>query len=415
MLTTMRILTERTLTTRKPAEASARRGARRKARAAFFPLLLACVGGCQVAVTSPTESPSPTAAASPIVQNTQRAEDERLLTPQQIGRARLGMSVREVKQLFPAADFALVTLPDIPSIVAVKQRGGEELLYFATEGMGDARAMPRDDERVSQLVTKSPQFRTAAGVGPSSPLEDAAKAYGAVTLYYSPDVEYAKFGAAEEFGFWVKPPLGQKSAGIYDAAAGESSDGFARTTRFRPGSKISYVSISEDAREARGSDAADAPGLPQRAASQVAAPFRTLITKIKAGTKVPVLLPGELPSTLSKQTLYASGDAKPDGYDISLSSRPRCGANSCFVGSFEAHRGEQPAFDRRVQLADDVTGYYQPLSCGGSCSPPIIEWVSGGVLYHIQLDVQWRAKLTEEEEQRLMVEVANSAIKAGAR
>ena len=152
-----------------------------------------------------------------------------------------------------------------------------------------------------------------------------------------------------------------------------------------------------------------------RAASQVAAPFRKVLAKIKARTKVPVLLPSGLPPSLSKQTFYASAEAKADGYEVTLSSRRRCGANSCFVGSFEAHRGEWPAFDRRVQLADDVTGYYQPLSCGGSCSPPVVEWVSGGVLYHIQLDVQWRTKLTEGEEQRLMIEVANSAIRAGAR
>ena len=399
----------------KSAVMTVKSGAGRRVRLQLVALSLACAFGCRAASTSPPEAPANPADAAPAVEQTAQRDDERLLTPRQVGRVRLGMSVAEVKRLFPSATFRLVPLPDIPAIVAVKQPGGDDILYFGTERTGEdgGGALPRDDERVTQLVTKDPRFRTAEGVGPGSPLEDATKAYGAATLFYSPDVEYAKFGAgpAAGFGFLLAPPSGQKSAGIYDTSPEETEGGFKRSTRFHPGAKISYVSISDDEQKADGPNAAGQ----SQATTRVAAPLQSVLGKVKKETKVPVLLPAELPHTLSKQTLYASGEGKPDGYEISLSSRPRCGANSCFVGSFEARRGEQPAFERQVQLAENIKGYYQPLSCGGSCSPPVIEWVSGGVLYHIQLDVHWRTKLGEDEELRLMTEVANSAIRGGAR
>ena len=67
----------------------------------------------------------------------------------------------------------------------------------------------------------------------------------------------------------------------------------------------------------------------------------------------------------------------------------------------------KPYGTRKVTLANGRKGRYLPLSCGGSCSPPSIQWRERGVLYEIQ---RWsknaRAKL---------VKMANSAIRAGPR
>jgi hypothetical protein len=160
--------------------------------------------------------------------------------------------------------------------------------------------------------------------------------------------------------------------------------------------------------------------------SPVAEPLRSVLAEIKNQTNVPILLPSELPYTLAKQNIYATGEAVNGGYEISLISRPQCGANSCFIASFKAQRGgnmrhpeetddDPQSEDKRVVLVNNTKAYYKPLTCGGSCSPPIIEWVSNGVLYTIQFEVEWRTNLTQSEEERLMVEVANSAIKHGAR
>jgi hypothetical protein len=60
-----------------------------------------------------------------------------------------------------------------------------------------------------------------------------------------------------------------------------------------------------------------------------------------------------------------------------------------------------------------IEAYYKPQTCGGSCSPPVIEWVSDGVLYRTQFDVQWQTRLLANEVEQHMVAMANSAIKGG--
>ena len=166
---------------------------------------------------------------------------------------------------------------------------------------------------------------------------------------------------------------------------------------------------------------ASAPGQPL-----VAEPLRTVVDQIKHQTGVPILLPSVFPSTVQQQRIYVSGAATVDGYQISLTSRPQCGANSCFIGSFEARRGGEmtqadesanPAqdHDKFIHLVNGIEAYYKPLTCGGSCSPPVIEWVSDGVLYRTQFDVQWRSRLMATEVEQHMVAMANSAIKGGAR
>jgi hypothetical protein len=176
---------------------------------------------------------------------------------------------------------------------------------------------------------------------------------------------------------------------------------------------------------ARSADEASAQAFPPDR-SLVAEPLHAIVGQIKQQTSVPIFLPSALPSTLQQQRLYVSGAGVTDGYQMTLTSRPDCGANSCFVGSFEAHRGGEMAqahapadaprdHEKSILLVNGIEAYYKPLTCGGSCSPPIVEWVSDGVLYHIQFDVQWRTRLAANEVERLMVAMANSAIKAGAR
>lgn len=335
---------------------------------------------------------------------TRKADD--VITPERIGPVRLGMTVQELKRLFPGANYRIVTLPDIASIVAIRQ-GPRDLFYFTTSS--NSGKLPAPKEIINFLITKNPRYRTEAGVKPGSLLADAVKVYGAPELYYSPDAEYAKFSRApaSKMGFMVVGPPGQDSAGIYRMSPENIEGGYYRSTRFRPGSMISYVSIaSEEVSEERAAEAEK---------EAVAEVFRPALAQIQSKTQVPVLLPSALPETLAGRKIYAGGTGSADGYSITLTSAPDCGANACFIGSFEAKRGGKPAFKRSVNLAEGIKGHYKPLTCGGSCSPPVIEWVYQGVLYSIQLDVAGAGHLSPVEEERLITQTANSAIKAGPR
>ena len=371
--------------------------------AAGFLLTLLCVTGCRSGSSPSAENVESAALRNEgVVARQDKESQDYLITPERMGPARLGMTVGELKRAVPSATFSIVALPDIPSAVAVRQKD-EDLFYFGTES--ESEKIPADEEAVNFLITKNPRYSTEAGIKPGSLLADAVKAYGAAQFYYSPDAEYAKFSAspASRLGFLITGPDSQGPAGIYEMKPENLEGGYYRSERYHPGSIISYISISDE------------PAASATAASPAAEVFRPLLSRLKAETGAPILLPTELPPSVASRKLYVDGQGTPEGYYISLTSRPDCGANACTIGYFEAKRGSKPSFKRTVNLAQGIKGYYKPLTCGGSCSPPVIEWLLGDVLYSIELDVAGKATLKKDEEERELIRLANSAITAGPR
>ena len=147
----------------------------------------------------------------------------------------------------------------------------------------------------------------------------------------------------------------------------------------------------------------------------VAPELRPALAQPERKTTVPILLPSVLPYARSApgQKLNTGASATRTEWTISLFFGRTCGANACTVGALTAKRGDRPAtFFQKVKLAKGLRGYYKPLTCGGSCSAPQLEWLSGGVLYRIQLNVRAR---TAKGRRALMLQTANSAINAGPR
>jgi hypothetical protein len=137
--------------------------------------------------------------------------------------------------------------------------------------------------------------------------------------------------------------------------------------------------------------------------------FAADLAEVKATSGVPVLVPQFLPSRARRHV--PSTSAEPGSYALALGAVRNCGgATACFIASFEAERGARPDFRRTVELTGGRTGYFKPLSCGASCSPPVVQFVEGGVLYTIAANVG-----TKATERKLLVRMANSAIKRGPR
>ena len=91
--------------------------------------------------------------------------------------------------------------------------------------------------------------------------------------------------------------------------------------------------------------------------------------------------------------------------------RPECnGANACFAADFRAEKGGKPFGRGKVTLTKGRKGRFQPLSCGGSCSPPSISWKERGVTYTIQAKV-----VGEKSDRQLLTKMANEAIRRGPR
>ena len=132
------------------------------------------------------------------------------------------------------------------------------------------------------------------------------------------------------------------------------------------------------------------------------------IERLAHQTTLPVLLPN-IPIDLDigpKTKVYgsASGDAK--SWYVGLAGARHCGANACFLASFTGEKGARLGFRTNATLATGVRAHYQPLSCGGSCSPPWIAWRLHGMRYEIQ------AK-TVKGSKAEFVAYANSALEGG--
>ncbi len=150
--------------------------------------------------------------------------------------------------------------------------------------------------------------------------------------------------------------------------------------------------------------------------TSVAPIFEDILPEIQANAEIPILLPARVP--LPEEQVYVDGGANADTYQIHIGFAPNCRATACFVGFFAGREGSGDyyetgeEFSETVPLANGVTGYYNPMQCGASCAPPVIEWEWQGVRYRFELK---GAGGNSAEDKAAMVQLANSAIAAGGR
>src|SRR3712207_7500929 len=81
------------------------------------------------------------------------------------------------------------------------------------------------------------------------------------------------------------------------------------------------------------------------------------IAKAKAKTDVAILLPSRITAERSK--LYGSGGATNRGYSFALAPVKGCGgAGACTWAEFYAREGDEPFFEKTVELTGGVSGYF---------------------------------------------------------
>jgi hypothetical protein len=151
-----------------------------------------------------------------------------------------------------------------------------------------------------------------------------------------------------------------------------------------------------------------AAALPAQAASartiDVPKRFATQLERAHAQTEVPILLPQKMNADFRR--FFAEGRATASAWRFDLGAVRRCNqATACFIAEFKGVRDGRPSARRTIRLDRGRTGYYRPLSCGASCSPPSIEWRERHTVYSIQAKVR----------KRELIRMANSAIRNGPR
>lgn len=161
-----------------------------------------------------------------------------------------------------------------------------------------------------------------------------------------------------------------------------------------------------------------APGAATAAPAPVAKSLRTTLTKLKAKTKLPIVLPSVLPvSPLKGKPLYPVVSATARRWDVVLGYVPDCnGANVCAAGNLSGVKTTRKlgAGDGvKVTLRGGVQGRFQKLSCGASCAAPSISFKTAGLIFTYQLKLD--GSKTDPTDRKGLVAVANSALAGGLR
>jgi hypothetical protein len=145
--------------------------------------------------------------------------------------------------------------------------------------------------------------------------------------------------------------------------------------------------------------------------------FAPVLARVKATSRIPVLLPNELPSAIATAKHAVVDTAGVDEYAITLYYELGTG-DAGFAASFSAQG--KPKFNPQevtnvepVNLAHDLHGFFRAVSCGGSCAPANLWWEENGVLYVIQLELS--PDMSDRDQENTIVAVVNSAIMGGPR
>ena len=145
-------------------------------------------------------------------------------------------------------------------------------------------------------------------------------------------------------------------------------------------------------------------------AKEPAPVFKPALEQIQSQTRIPILLPSKLPSHIHERDIkLAWGTVSEDGYFIALYlTEP--GSNASFVAGFGGSTRvlRDLPNTRPVALAGGRTGTFRPVSCGGSCAPANLWWEQNVLMYQIRMTLRSTAK--EADQQRILVETANSTV-----
>jgi len=125
---------------------------------------------------------------------------EFLISTYGIGKAKLGMTLGELKQrsdqdteFEPISPFAA----DLDAIAVSKQGTVQYyILYSADSREKSVEFMPTDSDVITRLMTNNYNYQTEAGVKVGTPIQEAEELYGDATLAYNVEgqsVEYISF------------------------------------------------------------------------------------------------------------------------------------------------------------------------------------------------------------------------------
>jgi hypothetical protein len=168
-------------------------------------------------------------------------DSARQITPVGIGEAKIGMTLKELKQKMGAQVQFSVKPNFIEGFDAIAVTKAGTIQYYIPYPTGTNFT---DADRIQHLMTDNPNYRTQQGVGPGTSIGQAVTVYGDATLSMSKDNESREFISFSQHpnGLAFRPkPVGKRNfAGEYP----ESNDDYLKTQKYDKQAAIGQITVS---------------------------------------------------------------------------------------------------------------------------------------------------------------------------
>jgi hypothetical protein len=163
------------------------------------------------------------------------------ITPVGIGGAKIGMSLKELKEQMGQGFKFPIKASFIEGFDAIAVTKAGTVQYYIPYPTGTQFT---DTDKIQHLMTDNPDYRTEQGVGPGTSIQQAATVYGGATLSLSKENESREFINFTQHpnGLAFRPkPVGKQSfAGDYP----ESNDEYLKTQKYDNRAAIGQITVS---------------------------------------------------------------------------------------------------------------------------------------------------------------------------
>ncbi len=163
------------------------------------------------------------------------------ITPNGIGAAKIGMTFKELKQQLGSRFQLQVKTNFMDGFDAIAVTKAGKVQYYIPYPAGGKFG---EEDRIEHLMTDNPVYRTEKGVGPGTPIGQAASVYGGATLSFSKENESREFiGFARQpngLAFRPQPPKNRTFAGNYP----ESNEEYLKTRQYDGKAAIGQITVS---------------------------------------------------------------------------------------------------------------------------------------------------------------------------
>jgi hypothetical protein len=194
-----------------------------------------------IVVPSDSAQPKANSKTEPISKLKLPLDPAQQITPVGIGDAKIGMTLKELKQKVGTQVEFPIKANFIEGFDAIAVTKAGTVQYYIPYPTGTNFT---DSDRIQHLMTDNPNYRTQQGVGPGTSIGQAVTVYGNATLSMSKDNESREFinFSKHPNGLAFRPkPVGKRSfAGEYP----ESNEDYLKTEKYDKQAAIGQITVS---------------------------------------------------------------------------------------------------------------------------------------------------------------------------